>query len=33
MSASGWIIMILVLGGIWGGFIYLLIQGTKQDQD
>ena len=31
MSASGWITMALVLVGIWGGFIYLLIQSTKQE--
>ncbi len=30
MSASGWIIMALVLAGIWGGFVYLLVQSTKQ---
>jgi hypothetical protein len=31
MSASGWITMALVLAGIWGGFIYLLVQSTKQE--
>jgi hypothetical protein len=31
MSASGWIIMALVLVGIWGGFLYLLVQSTRQE--
>lgn len=30
MSISGWIMMILVLGGVWGGFAYLLIQTIRQ---
>ncbi len=30
MSISGWIMMILVLGGVWGGFVYLLIQTIRQ---
>ncbi len=31
MDISGWIMMVLVLGGIWGGFVYLLRQSMKQD--
>jgi hypothetical protein len=31
MSLSGWVMMILVLGSIWGGFLYLLLESTKQD--
>ncbi len=31
MSLSGWIMMVLVLGNIWGGFLYLLLESTKQD--
>ncbi len=31
MDISGWVMMVLVLGGIWGGFVYLLRQSTKQD--
>ena len=26
MDISGWVMMILVLGGIWGGFAYLLAE-------
>ena len=33
MSISGWIMMIIVLGGVWGGFIYLLLQTIKQQGD
>ncbi len=32
MSLGGWIMMVLVLGGIWGGFVYLLYQTTRQDR-
>jgi hypothetical protein len=32
MSASGWIMMIIVLAGVWGGFVYLLFQSAKKDQ-
>jgi len=31
MSASGWIVMVLVLGGVWGGFVYLLIRTARAD--
>jgi len=30
MSASGWIMMTLMLVGVWGGFIYLLLQTVKR---
>ncbi len=30
MSASGWIMMTIVLAGVWGGFLYLLLQTMKQ---
>ena len=33
MSASGWITMALVLGGVWGGFLHLLLQSVKQDRE
>jgi hypothetical protein len=33
MSIGGWIMMIIVLGGVWGGFIYLLLQVIKRQQD
>ena len=33
MAISGWIIMILVLGGVWGGFVYLLLETIKQQKD
>lgn len=32
MSASGWIMMLLVLGGVWGGFIYLLVRSVKRGE-
>ncbi len=33
MSASGWVMMTLVLAGVWGGFVYLLFQSAKKDQE
>jgi len=33
MSLSGWITMILVLGGVWGGFIYLLVRAARRGND
>jgi len=33
MSASGWIMMALVLGGVWGGFLYLLLRSLRQDEE
>jgi hypothetical protein len=33
MSASGWIMMALVLGGVWGGFVYLLLKSVKQEKE
>ncbi len=33
MSLSGWIMMIVVLGGVWGGFVYMLLETIKQKQD
>jgi hypothetical protein len=33
MSASGWITMIVVLVGVWGGFIYLLAQTARRERD
>jgi hypothetical protein len=33
MAISGWIMMILVLGGVWGGFVYLLLETIKQQKD
>lgn len=32
MSASGYVMMTVVLVGIWGGFIYLLYQTVKLDR-
>jgi hypothetical protein len=32
VSASGWIVMVLVLGGVWGGFVYLLIHTARADR-
>lgn len=32
MELSGYIMMAIVLTGVWGGFIYLLYQTTKQDR-
>jgi hypothetical protein len=33
MSASGWIMMIVVLVGVWGGFGYLLVRTVKRDRE
>ena len=33
MTASGWITMVIVLGGVWGGFIYLLLQTVRQEEE
>jgi len=33
MSIDGWIVMIVVLGGVWGGFVYLLFQVVKQQEE
>jgi hypothetical protein len=33
VSLSGWITMVIVLGGVWGGFVYLLIKTMKQSRD
>ena len=33
MSLSGWITMVIVLGGVWGGFVYLLFKTMKQSSD
>jgi hypothetical protein len=30
MGASGWITMVLVLTGVWGGFVYFLVQTVRQ---
>jgi hypothetical protein len=30
MQASGWIMMVVVLGGVWGGFVYLLVKSARQ---
>ena len=30
MSLGGWIMMLVVLGGVWGGFVYLLLETIKQ---
>jgi hypothetical protein len=32
MSASGWIMMIAVLGGVWGGFVYLLVRSVRRGE-
>jgi hypothetical protein len=32
MSPSGWVLMVIVLGGVWGGFVYLLYQTVKRNQ-
>jgi hypothetical protein len=32
MQTSGWIMMVLVLGGVWGGFVYLLVRSVRQDE-
>jgi hypothetical protein len=33
VSASGWIVMVVVLVGVWGGFVYLLLQTAKRSRD
>lgn len=33
MSASGWIMMAIVLVGVWGGFAYLLLETAKRSRD
>jgi len=33
VSLSGWITMVIVLGGVWGGFVYLLLKTMKQPGD
>jgi hypothetical protein len=33
VSLSGWITMVIVLGGVWGGFVYLLFKTMKQSRD
>jgi hypothetical protein len=30
MSLAGWIMMVVVLGGVWGGFVYLLLRTVQQ---
>jgi len=32
MQTSGWIMMIVVLGGVWGGFVYLLVRSVRQPE-
>jgi hypothetical protein len=32
MSLSGYIVMIIVVGGIWGGFGYLLYRTVKREK-
>jgi hypothetical protein len=32
MDASGWITMIVVLGGVWGGFVYLLVRSVRRGE-
>lgn len=32
MELSGYIMMMVVLTGVWGGFIYFLLQASKQDR-
>jgi hypothetical protein len=33
MSASGWVTMIVVLVGVWGGFAYLISRTVKRDRE
>ena len=33
MRLSGWIVMTLVLAGVWGGFAYLLLQTVKRGKE
>ena len=30
MDASGWIMMTIVLAGVWGGFLFFLLQTMRQ---
>lgn len=30
MTAGGWIMMVLVLGGVWGGFVFLLAKTARR---
>jgi len=32
MEPSGYIIMTVVLTGVWGGFLYFLYQASRQDR-
>jgi hypothetical protein len=33
MSASGWVTMVVVLVGVWGGFAFLLFRTVKRDRE
>jgi hypothetical protein len=33
MSASGWVTMVVVLVGVWGGFAVLLFRTVKRDRE
>ena len=33
MSITGWVMMILVLGGVWGGLVYLLLRTVQQPKE
>jgi len=33
MATSGWIMMIIVLAGVWGGFAYLLIHAARKGRE
>jgi len=33
VSASGWIMMVIILVGVWGGFAYLLLETAKRRRD
>jgi hypothetical protein len=30
MTVAGWVMMVLVLGGVWGGFVYLLAKAARR---
>ncbi len=30
MTVGGWIMLVLVLGGVWGGFVYLLARTARR---
>lgn len=32
MSATGWVVMVLVLGGVWGGFAWLLFRLVREGE-